>query len=150
MTRLIFVDEDLVMMFEADLPAAELVQAVQNQRWQIPPALLGVLGPRQPASLRAVRVGRLVIVSPMTPRTGPLPLNSLPPGLELSERQLQVLQGLADNLTSKEIATQLGLHIRSVELHISAIKRRFGTTSRMQSVMRGVALGLCKVRPEPK
>ena len=61
-----------------------------------------------------------------------------------------MLQGLADGLTNRQIAARLGLHKRTVDLHIAAIKGRFGTSSRMQSVLRGAALGLCKIRPESK
>ena len=156
------------MVLEADLPAAELVEAIQNHGaaaggpgvwgWQPPPALAALFDPRQPPSLRAVRLGHLVIVSPAAPHAAPGALPAVevrlgpegPPLRQLSPRQAQVLQGLADGLTTKEIALQLGLHGRTVELHIAAIKRRFGTSSRMQSVLRGVALGLCKVRREPK
>ncbi len=144
MTRVIYVEDELVMVFEEDLPAVELVSTIQAQRWQLPPAL----GARDSMVLRAVRLGRLVIVSPRAPRPGtPAAAET---GLNLSRRQRQVLQGLADELTTKEIAAQLGLHVRTIEIHIATIKRRFGTTSRMQSVLRGVALGLCKIRPEPK
>jgi DNA-binding NarL/FixJ family response regulator len=154
MTRLIFVEDDLVMVLEVDLPAVDLVEGIQSGRWLPPPALAAVFGARQPPPLRAVRLGRLVIVSTAAPHTTvPLaPVEALlaphgQPLREFSPRQVQVLQGLADGLTTKEIAAQLGLHVRTVEIHIAAIKRRFGTTSRMQSVLRGVALGLCKVRP---
>ena len=145
MTRLVFVDEDLVMVLDSDLPAAELVDLIQSGRWQVPAALQ----PAAAAPLRAVKVGRLVLVSPAHPHDETL-LDPDLPVLTLSPRQHQVLQGLADGLTTKEIAVRLGLHVRTVDLHYEAIKRRFGTTSRMQSVLRGVALGLCRVRPVSK
>ena len=154
MTRLIFVEDELVMVLEANLPAAELVDSIQSGSWPPPPALAAVIGAGQPPALRAVRLGRLVIVSTAAPHTAtptaPVEVVLGPdaqPLRELSPRQAQVLQGLADGLTTKEIAGRLGLHRRTVEWHIVAIKRRFGTTSRMQSVLRGAALGLCKVRP---
>jgi DNA-binding NarL/FixJ family response regulator len=157
MTRLIFVEDELVMVLEVDLGADELVEVIQSGRWLPPPALTAVFGAQPPPPLRAARLGRLVIVSTAPPHGGapsaPVEVVLGPDGKplrDLSPRQVQVLQGLADGLTTKEIARSLGLHVRTVEMHIVAVKRRFGTTSRMQSVLRGVALGLCKVRPELK
>lgn len=148
MTRLVLVNDERIILLESGLPPAELVEAVQSGAWQPPGEAVEALGAAY-AALRAVRLGRLVIVSPSEPGEG---AGSIPPEaapLNLSPRQLQVLQGLADGLSSKQIAAHLGVSKRTVDLHISAIKRRFGTTSRMQSVLRGVALGLCKFRPEP-
>jgi DNA-binding NarL/FixJ family response regulator len=151
MTRLIFVDDDLVLVLEVELPAAELVEAIQNRLWPLPPALAAH------QALRAARLGPLVIAAPAGPHAAP---GAAPPeapaGADgrsrrgFSPRQAQVLQGLADGLTTKEIAAQLGLRESTVGMHIAAIKQRFGTSSRAQSVLRGAALGLCKVRSRPK
>lgn len=145
MTRLVFVDEEMVVVLDSDLPAAELVDLVQSGGWQSPAALQPAAAP----PLRAVRLGRLVLISPAHPHSE-APLDHALPALTLSPRQHQVLQGLADGLTHKEIALRLGLHVRTVALHYEAIKRRFGTNSRMQSVLRGVALGLCRICPVSK
>jgi DNA-binding CsgD family transcriptional regulator len=156
MTRLIYVDDELVILLETDLPPAALVEAIQANRWPLPPPLATLAGPGETGDarlrgLRAVRLGRLVIVSPVDAHEGaPHPVLAGTTPLELSPRQRQVLQGLADGLTTRQIAARLGLHERTVDLHIAAIKRRFGTNSRMQSVLRGAALGLCKIKPEAK
>ena len=42
MTRLVFVDDDVVMLFEAALPAGELAAAVQAGQWALPPALAAI------------------------------------------------------------------------------------------------------------
>ena len=156
MTRLIFVDDELVILLETDLPPAVLIEAIQANLWPLPPPLAALAATGEQIAdrlraLRAVRLGRLVILSPAETHEGaalPPPAGTTP--LELSPRQRQVLQGLADGLTNRQIAARLGLHKRTVDLHIAAIKGRFGTSSRMQSVLRGAALGLCKIRPEPK
>ncbi len=156
MTRLVFVDDELVILLETDLPPAALVEAIQANRWPLPPPLAALTavdgsGAGRPTVLRAVPLGRLVIISPAETHEGaslPTPDGATP--LNLSPRQRQVLQGLADGLTNKQIAAHLGLHKRTVDLHIAAIKGRFGTSSRMQSVLRGAALGLCKIKPESK
>lgn len=144
MTQIVFIDEGLVIMLESELPAPALAEAIGCGGWIMPAALAAALG--QPAPrLRVVRLGRLVIISSAEPHE-PVEIPAGVPLLELSPRQRQVLQGLADSLTNKEIAARLKLHPRTVELHVSAIKHRFGTNSRMQSVLRGVALGLCKLK----
>ncbi len=145
MTRVVFIDEKLVILLDSELPGPALVETIANGSWILPAALAAVLGQPTPR-LRAVRQGRLVIVSPAEPHEPSEILESLP-RIELSPRQREVLQGLADGQTNKAIAAKLKLHPRTVELHVAAIKRRFGTTSRMQSVLRGVALGLCKLKP---
>lgn len=153
MTRLVFVDEELVILLETDLAPAVLVEAIQGNHWPLPRPLaaLAPAGSSGEIRLRAVRLGRLVIISPAEAHEGAVlspPEGTLP--LELSRRQRQVLQGLADGLTNKQIAARLKLHKRTVDLHIAAIKGRFGTSSRMQSVLRGAALGLCKIKPDSK
>ena len=159
MTRVVFVDEELVILLETELPPAALVEAIEANRWPLPPTLAALtaadgsgearLGALR--ALRAVRLGRLVILSPAETHEGTaLPSLAGATPLDLSPRQRQVLQGLADGLTNKQIAARLGLHKRTVDLHIAAIKGRFGTSSRMQSVLRGAALGLCKIKPESK
>jgi len=156
MTRLVFVDDELVILLETDLPPAALVEAIQANRWSLPPPLAALTAAGGPGNarlggLRAVRLGRLVILSPIENHEGPAllpPAGAVP--LDLSPRQRQVLQGLADGLTNKQIAARLELHKRTVDLHIAAIKGRFGTSSRMQSVLRGAALGLCKIKSESK
>lgn len=145
MTRVVFIDEKLVILLESELPGPALVEAIGSGSWILPAALVAALG--QPAPrLRAVRQGRLVIISPAEPHEPPEIVEGIP-RVELSPRQREVLQGLADGQTNKAIAARLKLHPRTVELHVAAIKRRFGTASRMQSVLRGMALGLCKLKP---
>jgi DNA-binding CsgD family transcriptional regulator len=66
------------------------------------------------------------------------------PALELSLRQREVLQLLAEGLTTKEIAIKLGLHQRTIAVHIAELKERLGTQTRAQTVGRGAVMGLCE------
>ena len=68
------------------------------------------------------------------------------PEIQLSRRQHQVLQGLAEGLTTKQIALRLGLRPRTVAMHVASLKKRLGATTRAQSVGRAAALGLCKLQ----
>jgi DNA-binding NarL/FixJ family response regulator len=147
MTRVVFIDDTWVLLVESELNPPELVAAITAGSWKPPAALAGVLGPHTPR-LRAVRLGRLVVVAPAAapleahdPATAPEDLEARHP----SPRQIEILQGVADGLTNKEIAQRLGISESSIQRHLNIIQAKFGTHSRMQSVLRGVALGYCKL-----
>jgi DNA-binding NarL/FixJ family response regulator len=58
----------------------------------------------------------------------------------LSERRRQVLKGLVEGLSNKEIARQLGISEGTVKMHIAALFRLLGATNRTQVVARGKEL----------
>jgi DNA-binding NarL/FixJ family response regulator len=62
--------------------------------------------------------------------------------LDLSPRQKEVLQALAEGLTTKQIAYRLKISQRTVMAHIQASKERFGTYTRAQTVSRAMSMGL--------
>lgn len=56
-------------------------------------------------------------------------------GEPLTPRQMEVLQLMAQGKSNKEIARVLGISQETVKVHISAILRRLGCSSRTQAVM---------------
>jgi LuxR family maltose regulon positive regulatory protein len=60
----------------------------------------------------------------------------------LSERELEVLQLIAEGLTNPEIASLLFLALNTVKTHCSNIYSKLGVHSRTQAVARARALGL--------
>lgn len=83
-----------------------------------------------------VRVNGLIILAgepPKPKRTTPV----------LSERQMSVLQLLAKAYTPDQIALKLGVTEATIRLHISALKKKFGTESRDQMMAMAGRLGLC-------
>jgi DNA-binding NarL/FixJ family response regulator len=60
----------------------------------------------------------------------------------LTERELEVLQWLAQGLANKQIATQLGISEHTVKFHVSAIYSKLGATNRAEAVRLGVQQGL--------
>jgi DNA-binding CsgD family transcriptional regulator len=56
------------------------------------------------------------------------------PPRALTPRQLQVLRLIADGLTSRQIATELGISERTVEVHRDAIYRRLGVHSALDAI----------------
>jgi DNA-binding NarL/FixJ family response regulator len=61
---------------------------------------------------------------------------------ELTPRETEVLQLLADGLTNKAIAQQLGISEHTVKFHVNAILGKLGVQSRTEAVVRATRLGL--------
>jgi LuxR family maltose regulon positive regulatory protein len=60
----------------------------------------------------------------------------------LSERELEVLQFIAEGLTNREIASRLYLALNTVKTHTRNIYGKLGVHSRTQAVARSQELGL--------
>jgi DNA-binding NarL/FixJ family response regulator len=61
----------------------------------------------------------------------------LPPTIEeLTNRERDVLSLLADGATNRQIATQLGLSLKTVQNHVSRILDKLQATDRTQAVLR--------------
>lgn len=56
---------------------------------------------------------------------------------ELSDRQRDVLQGLIDGLSNKEIANRIGISEGTVKMHMAALFRALGATNRTHAVAIG-------------
>jgi len=83
-----------------------------------------------------VRVNGLIILAGQLPK----PKRTAP---TLSMRQMSVLQLLAKAHTPDQIAIKLGVSEATIRLHISALKKKFGTESRDQMMAMAGHLGLC-------
>ena len=60
----------------------------------------------------------------------------------LSERERQVLVRLADGQAHKEIAHELGISVRTVEVHRSRMLRRLGVKTVAEAIKLAVLAGL--------
>jgi DNA-binding NarL/FixJ family response regulator len=58
--------------------------------------------------------------------------------LSLTVRELEVLRLIARGLQNKQIATQLGISLRTVEGHLNNIFSKLGVTSRTEAILHGV------------
>jgi two-component system, NarL family, response regulator LiaR len=56
------------------------------------------------------------------------------PGNELTERERDVLKGMAEGLNNNEIATKLVISLGTVKFHISNIFQKLGVESRVEAV----------------
>jgi DNA-binding NarL/FixJ family response regulator len=67
-------------------------------------------------------------------------------GASITDRELAVLDLMADGLIAVAIARQLGISSRTVSKHIENIYRKLGTHDRTSAVLRGQALRLLPSR----
>lgn len=66
-------------------------------------------------------------------------------GTLLSERQVEILQAIADGSTTKQVARQLGITQKTVHNHLNAIYRRLDTQSLTHAVLSAVRLGIIEL-----
>jgi DNA-binding NarL/FixJ family response regulator len=139
MTRLLFVINDSPqLMVDSPLPLDELITAINAGEWQFPAQTFNLPS----TALHASRLGDLIIVAPVQPLEQVTPPANDVLTLGLSQRQRQVLEGIAEGLSSKQIAARLGVGVRTVEFHVATLKNRFGTSTRAQSVSDAISAGL--------
>ena len=60
----------------------------------------------------------------------------------LSDRELEVLQLIAEGLSNREIANKLYISLNTVKVHTRNINGKLGVNSRMQAVIQARALGI--------
>ena len=63
----------------------------------------------------------------------------------LTQRELQVLQVLAEGLPNKSIASELGISEHTVRFHVNSILGKLGAQSRTQAVSLAARLGLIRL-----
>jgi DNA-binding NarL/FixJ family response regulator len=95
------------------------------------------------AALMAVVQGLVILDSGLAGAlvpTGQLPDATLVE--ELTPREMEVLQLLAEGIPNKAIARRLGISEHTVKFHVNAILGKLGAQSRTEAVVRATRLGL--------
>jgi DNA-binding NarL/FixJ family response regulator len=132
-----------IVLLSEDPEAAQVLAALPLPGWGLLP--MEASEEEIIATVHAVHNG-LIAAAPQL-----LQLNSLqggsPPGSEVLEeeltaRELDVLQLLAQGFPNKQIAMQLEISEHTVKFHSSAIYAKLGVTNRTEAVRRGARLGL--------
>ncbi len=94
------------------------------------------------AAVRALDAGLIVT----TPGLGGISVGRSPGGETvegpLTERELEVLQHLAQGLANKQIGLALGISEHTVKFHVASIYDRLGAANRAEAVRLGVQKGL--------
>ena len=67
--------------------------------------------------------------------------------VSLTARQAEVLRLAGGGLSGKQIARRLGISVRTVENHFSAMRQRMGTHSQSELIAYGAVTGLVKYGP---
>ena len=95
------------------------------------------------AAILAVAQGLVVIDPALTPAVLPARDREVEPLVEaLTPREEEVLHLLADGLSNKAIALQLGISDHTVKFHVNAILGKLGAQSRTEAVVRATRLRL--------
>lgn len=68
----------------------------------------------------------------------------------LTRAELDILQGLADGRTNREIADTRGTGLSTVRTQIADIKKKLGVTSRSAAVVQAYKQGLVVIDPTPE
>lgn len=93
------------------------------------------------ASLSAARASEIdvdaILVAPEA-ESGGEPVFDEP----LTQREIQVLELLAEGLPNKAIAGRLGISDQTVKFHVSSISGKLGAANRTDAVRRAVRRGL--------
>jgi DNA-binding NarL/FixJ family response regulator len=89
----------------------------------------------------SVRSEDVVEVMPLEERSPP----RAPSRTGLSAREIDVLQGLADGLSTGELARRLFVSPRTIQGHVQNILTKLQVRSKLEAVLRGLRLGLVRL-----
>ena len=139
--------ENLIDLEEAEIPVL-LLLADESQAaavWR--PAWRGLLPRETSPDLILIALNALVAgLTVLDPAFGAalMPASPSPTPLveELTPRELEVLQRLAQGVSNKVIARQLNISDHTVKFHVNAIMTKLGAQSRTEAVVRATRLGL--------
>ena len=76
-----------------------------------------------------------------------VPRNSLADGPQLSPRMLECLQWASQGKSSTDIGKLLEISPRTVDDYLTECRRRLGVRTRVQAIVRAIALGLIRSTP---
>jgi len=97
-----------------------------------------IIAAAQAATLGLITVDPEIAHFPNTVTTN----SELDPDEELTPRELQVIQLIAEGMTNKAIAQHLNISAHTVKFHVNAIMNKLSVQSRTEAVVRATRIGL--------
>ncbi len=138
--------EDLPHEFD-ELPSVVLSDAPlasRQFRWGVHAILPRDAPPEQiVAALRAAAAGLIAI--PVEAAAAFIPAASASDVENLTPREMETLEMLAEGLSNKQIAARLHISEHTAKFHVNSILGKLGAGTRTEAVMRGLRSGLLKV-----
>lgn len=67
----------------------------------------------------------------------------------ITKREEEVLQLIADGLSTQEVAERLYISLKTVKNHLASIYQKLDSRDRTQAVVRAVRMGIIRIDPEP-
>ncbi len=133
------VDAYLPKPFDPEELVAIVSNLIERSRAASPSEVVA----RELASIRALLSERALAATPPPP-SAPTPLPP-PIKVELTPREQQVLEKVAEGLMNKEIAKQLQTSVRNVEKYVTRLLNKTGTSSRTELVRYALTYGLIRL-----
>ena len=137
-----------------DVPAVAIVQDPSHVAPAIAAGARGVVlrdqvGPGIHAALAAVRSGLTVMDTALAESLVPAQqVRPAHPGKgrgELTEREKQVVQLLAEGLSNKLIADRLGISDHTAKFHVNGVMMKLGASTRTEAVVEAMRRGLIRL-----
>jgi predicted ATPase/DNA-binding CsgD family transcriptional regulator len=86
-----------------------------------------------------------LVLERLTPKKRTIFEKVTPVGIPLTERQLDILKGISEGLSNKEIASKLYLSTRTVDMHVGNILDRLNCRSRAEAVKVAAEKGMLQM-----
>lgn len=67
------------------------------------------------------------------------------PGTQVSAREIEVLQLIAEGASPPEVAAQLFISVKTVKNHLSSIYEKLDARDRTQAVLKGLRMGIIRI-----
>ena len=96
-------------------------------------------------TLRTVASGTTALSQDLAAKILDAAKTSLPQSDLLSDRQVEILQLIAHNMTTKQVARELKITQKTVHNHLNAIYRRLDTQNLTHAVLSAVRLGIIRL-----
>ncbi len=76
------------------------------------------------------------------------PLTGVAPDSIISRREEEVLQLIAEGLSTTEVASRLYISVKTVKNHLASVYQKLDSRDRTQAVVRAVRMGIIRLEPD--